>query len=230
MSFGERIRFNRIKNKMSQKELAELLIVTPQTVSKWENDLSEPGFQMITEMTKIFRISYDTLFTGETEVLFSGPIYSVFKDVRMGKYYDFFTVFLSFLSIAMIVTTVYTYILEELPWLFTLGFGLFSLFWLFLLFVISRWRVIYMDLPNNLIEIYHDKLVIVKEQITIYLNTIKWIRSNNYSLFSGLSIFENTGYLRIGTDHDQMIVVRDIYEIADLKKIVSKIEITKGEE
>jgi transcriptional regulator with XRE-family HTH domain len=56
MTFGERIRTNRIRHNMSQKQLAELLNVTPQTISKWDNDLSEPGFQMITEITSIFHM------------------------------------------------------------------------------------------------------------------------------------------------------------------------------
>ncbi len=86
MTFGERIRTNRIKNNMCQKQLAELLNVTPQTISKWENDLSEPGFQMITEMTNIFHISHDELFIGgETEVLYKGSIYTATKDLRMKK-------------------------------------------------------------------------------------------------------------------------------------------------
>ncbi|MGA0351543.1 MAG: helix-turn-helix domain-containing protein [Acholeplasmataceae bacterium] len=60
--FGEKIRTNRIKNIMSQKQHAELQNVTPQTISKWENDLSEPGFQMITKMTNTFHISHDEFY------------------------------------------------------------------------------------------------------------------------------------------------------------------------
>nr|AJG37929.1 DNA-binding helix-turn-helix protein [Firmicutes bacterium enrichment culture clone fosmid MGS-M1] len=83
MTFGERIRTRRIRNNFTQRQLAELLNVTPQTISKWENDLSEPGFQMITKMTTIFHISHDELFVGETEVLYKGSIYTARKDLRM---------------------------------------------------------------------------------------------------------------------------------------------------
>ena len=75
MTFGERLRSYRIIENMSQKDLAELLNVTPQTISKLENNLSEPEFHLISEMTKIFKITHDELFIGESKINYQGSLY-----------------------------------------------------------------------------------------------------------------------------------------------------------
>lgn len=230
MTFGERFRTNRIKNNMSQKQLAELLNVTPQTISKWENDLSEPGFQMITEMTNIFHISHDELLIGETEVLYKGSIYIATKDLRIKKYYDFFVGFMIFLSLAIIITTTYISTIEILTWHFTFGFGIFTMFWLFLLFMIARWRYIYLDSPNDLLDIYHDKVVIQKGDITVEGNIIKRIDINKYKFYTGIRVYENNGYLKILTINNRKLVVRDIVDIEDLKKVIYKMKINNNEE
>lgn len=230
MTFGERIRTNRIKNNLSQKQLAELLNVTPQTISKWENDLSEPGFQMITEMTNIFHVSHDDLFVGETEVLFKGSLYTATKDLRMKKYYDFFLGFLIFLSLAMTMTTAYISTVEILTWHFTFGFGIFTIFWLCLLFMISRWRYIYWDSPVDLLDIYQDKIVILKGDVTVEGFKIKRIDIKKYQFYTGIRVYENNGYLKILTTDNQKLVVRDILDIEDLKKVIYKMKINNHEE
>ena len=230
MTFGERIRTNRIKNNLSQKQLAELLYVTPQTISKWENDLSEPGFQMITEMTNIFHISHDELFIGKTKILYKGSIYTATKDLRMKKYYDFFLGLLIFLSLAMMITTAYISTIEILTWHFTFGFVMFTMFILFLLFMIVRWRYIYLDSPNDLLDIYHDKVVIKKGDVTIEGNIIKRIDIKKYQFYTGIRVYENNGYLKILTTDDQKLVVRDISDIEDLKKVIYKVKIINYEE
>ncbi|MFZ9301677.1 MAG: helix-turn-helix domain-containing protein [Chitinophagaceae bacterium] len=230
MTFGERIRTNRIKNIMSQQQLAELLNVTPQTISKWENDLSEPGFQMVTEMTNIFHISHDELFIGKTEILYKGSIYTATKDLRMKKYYDFFVGFLIFLFLAMIITTAYISTIEILSWHFTFGFALFTISWMLLLFVTSRWRYIYLDSPNDLLDVYRDKVVIQKGNLSVEGNKINNIYIQKYRFYSGIRVFENNGYLKILTTDNQKIVVRDIVDIEDLKKVIYKIKINNHEE
>ena len=230
MTFGERIRTNRIKNIMSQQQLAELLNVTPQTISKWENDLSEPGFQMVTEMTKIFHISHDELFIGKTEILYKGCIYTATKDLRMKKYYDFFVGFLIFLFLAMIITTAYISTFEILSWHFTFGFALFTISWILLLFVTSRWRYIYLDSPNDLLNVYRDKVVIQKGNLSVEGNKINNIYIQKYRFYSGIRVFKNNGYLKILTTDNQKIVVRDIVDIEDLKKVIYKIKINNHEE
>lgn len=47
---------------VSQTELAEYLGVSPQAVSKWENDISVPDVYLIPKIACFFNVSIDTLF------------------------------------------------------------------------------------------------------------------------------------------------------------------------
>jgi tellurite methyltransferase len=47
---------------MTQRELAELLNVSSQAVSKWENNRGYPDVSLIAAMSKIFEVSIDQLF------------------------------------------------------------------------------------------------------------------------------------------------------------------------
>lgn len=230
LTFGDRIRTNRIKQNMSQRQLAELLNVTPQTISKWENDLSEPGFQMITEMTAIFQISHDELFIGETDVLYKGSIYTATKDLRMKKYYDFFVGLMVFLSLALIITTTYIATIEILTWHFTFGFGLFAILLLIMLFVVSRWRYIYMDSPNDLLDVYQDKIVISKGNLTVNANKIEKLLIKKYQFYTGIRVYEDVGYIKIRTIEKQKIFIRDIKDVMDLKNVLFKIKLENNEE
>jgi len=58
---GEKIKYLRNKNGMTQKELADKLYVTSQAVSRWENGEVEPSINTVLEMSKIFNISVDDL-------------------------------------------------------------------------------------------------------------------------------------------------------------------------
>ena len=223
MTFGDRIRSNRIKNNMSQQDLANILHVTPQTISKWENDLSEPSFQMITEMTKVFQVSHDELFIGNTEIIYKGVIYTALKDIRMGKYYKFFIGFTSFLSLALIITTAYISSLD-LPIVYTLMGSLLAIVFLFYLFMNVRWNNDYEQVSNELIEIYHENIVFMNEGLTLYPDNIETIQIKVYNILSGLRIYDDTGYLRISTKDNQKILVRDIKEVNDLKAVLNKIK------
>ncbi len=60
-SIGERIKEYRLKNNMTQEQLASYLYVTFQTVSKWETGVSSPDLSLIVPITKIFHITADEL-------------------------------------------------------------------------------------------------------------------------------------------------------------------------
>ena len=224
MTFGDRIRSNRIKNNMSQQELADLLNVTPQTISKWENDLSEPGFQMITRMTEIFKITHDDLFIGDTDILYKGSIYTAVKDFRMKRYYDFFLAFFAFLSLSLLITAIYISTVDVLPWFITLVFGLFAFLLLIILFTISRWRNIYSSSLDKLLDVYLDRIIINDGDLTIEANRIEKIVIKKYSFYSGIRVYDDTGYLKIWTKDNQTVVTRDINEISNLRKVIFKIK------
>ena len=61
MSLGNSIKELRKKFNLTQKELADQLHVTPQAVSRWENNEVEPSIETIRSMATIFKISLDEL-------------------------------------------------------------------------------------------------------------------------------------------------------------------------
>lgn len=61
-SIGTIIRELRRKQNLTQEDLAELLNITAQAVSKWENDTSLPDISQIVPLAKIFGVSTDVLF------------------------------------------------------------------------------------------------------------------------------------------------------------------------
>lgn len=56
-SLGEKIKEARLKNNLSQQALADKLFITPQAVSKWENNRSLPDINTIQTLEKILEVS-----------------------------------------------------------------------------------------------------------------------------------------------------------------------------
>ena len=65
MSLGENIYKHRTSRSQSQTDLADLLEVSRQSVSKWENDSAVPDLDKLIRISKIFDISLDELVFGE---------------------------------------------------------------------------------------------------------------------------------------------------------------------
>ncbi len=61
MTIGEKITYLRIRGGYSQEELAEMLSVSRQAVSKWEIDGALPGIDKILQLAELFGVSTDEL-------------------------------------------------------------------------------------------------------------------------------------------------------------------------
>ncbi len=61
MEIGNVIRKHRSLKGMTQEELAAVLLVTPQAVSRWETGVSYPDIAMIPEIVKVLGVSADEL-------------------------------------------------------------------------------------------------------------------------------------------------------------------------
>lgn len=66
---GEQIAHLRIENDYTQEQLAELLEISPQAVSKWENGKAAPEIPMLCEMSRLFNCSVDRILDPSSRVL-----------------------------------------------------------------------------------------------------------------------------------------------------------------
>ena len=64
-TLGKRIVQLRKGKNMKQDDLAQKLNVSPQAVSKWENDQNCPDISLLPELAKALDVSVDTLLSGE---------------------------------------------------------------------------------------------------------------------------------------------------------------------
>ncbi|CAK1255021.1 helix-turn-helix transcriptional regulator [Fructobacillus cardui] len=61
MEFGQHLKQVRTQKKMSQQTLANLLFVTRQTISHWENGKNYPDFNLLIRLSDILDLSLDDL-------------------------------------------------------------------------------------------------------------------------------------------------------------------------
>lgn len=79
MSFGQNLQFLRkMRNDMTQEELAEKLGVSRQTISKWELDTVYPEMSKVLELCKLFSCTMDELVRGDMNVSDEA-----FSDIRL---------------------------------------------------------------------------------------------------------------------------------------------------
>lgn len=59
--FNERLKELRIEKGLNQRQLGELLSVSPRTVSSWEADERRPDFETLEKIAKYFGVTTDYL-------------------------------------------------------------------------------------------------------------------------------------------------------------------------
>ncbi|GAB7308473.1 MULTISPECIES: helix-turn-helix domain-containing protein [Enterococcus] len=75
VEIGENIKKLRKAKRMTQKEVANQLNVTPQTISKWGRNISYPDLDMLVRLSQLFHISTDALL-GNTKPTFFASLFS----------------------------------------------------------------------------------------------------------------------------------------------------------
>ena len=65
---GSKIKAARIEKKLTQEQVAELLGVSRQTISNWENEKSYPDIISVIKMSECYDISLDYLLKGEQKM------------------------------------------------------------------------------------------------------------------------------------------------------------------
>jgi transcriptional regulator with XRE-family HTH domain len=81
VEIGENIKKLRKNKNMTQKEVADRLNVTPQTVSKWERNISYPDLDMLVQLSGLFQTSTDALLGNTKPTLLT----SLFSKKKRGK-------------------------------------------------------------------------------------------------------------------------------------------------
>lgn len=61
MNFGNRLKTLRIKKKLTQQKLADLLGLTKSVISAYENGLRYPAYDVLIKIARIFKVSTDFL-------------------------------------------------------------------------------------------------------------------------------------------------------------------------
>lgn len=80
MNIGEKIKNAREKNKLTQSQASEILLVSRQTVSNWENGKSLPDILSVIRMSELYQMSLDELLKGDKAM-----IEKIEKDVEISK-------------------------------------------------------------------------------------------------------------------------------------------------
>lgn len=61
VNFGNRLKTLRIKKKLTQQQLADLLGLTKSVISAYENGLRYPAYYVLIKIARIFKVSTDFL-------------------------------------------------------------------------------------------------------------------------------------------------------------------------
>ena len=69
MEIAVQIRKHRTESVLSQKDLADKIYVTRQTVSNWENGKSYPDIQSLLLLSQLFGVTVDQLIKGDLETM-----------------------------------------------------------------------------------------------------------------------------------------------------------------
>lgn len=77
--FKDKLRQLRLDHDMSQEDLAQVLDVSRQSISKYENGTAEPSFTKLAQIVAYFDVSYDYLLSG-IEAPFTGSVFEPVKD------------------------------------------------------------------------------------------------------------------------------------------------------
>lgn len=74
-SLGQRLQRFRKRANLTQEEVATKLNITPQAISKWENDVSAPDISLLGEIADMFGVTVDELLGRQPQTIYlpEGP-------------------------------------------------------------------------------------------------------------------------------------------------------------
>lgn len=109
MNIGNKITQLRNEHKMSQTELADLLDVSRQTISKWECNICDPEVGRIIQMAKIFNVTTDYLLDNDVDNnTVKHFLLSKRGRIKENKYMTLFIITLCLTFVLLIIAFVYS--------------------------------------------------------------------------------------------------------------------------
>lgn len=121
MEFGEKLQSLRKASNLNQEQLADMLNVSRQSVSKWESGATYPEMDKLIAMAKIFNCSMDDLVNNEVK----GKDITTTKNKQVGQYADGLLNFIVD-TVNMFFSMKFTTLVKTLFELFIIGFILFG--------------------------------------------------------------------------------------------------------
>jgi transcriptional regulator with XRE-family HTH domain len=85
LDIGKKIRELRQSKKLTQKDLAKILNVTPQAISKWERNESNPDIQTILKLSDYFNVSVDEILGKKNRTFFENLFSKMKGSQQMGE-------------------------------------------------------------------------------------------------------------------------------------------------
>ena len=89
MTLGQKLKDVRKRFGLSQEQLAEIMNVSRQAITKWENDVGLPDVSNLQELSKVFGITVDCLLNDENQL----PALSMRKRLDKEKYKNKLTMY-----------------------------------------------------------------------------------------------------------------------------------------
>lgn len=102
MELGEKIKFQRKKRKISQKELAKHLLVSRQTISNWENGKNNPDIENLILLSDFFCIDITYFINESTEEIHNRK--KEYKLVTLSTLSIIFLAILTWMSVPLSTT------------------------------------------------------------------------------------------------------------------------------
>ncbi len=100
MKFGCILKEKRIEKNLTQEELADLLYVTRQTISKWENGLRYPDYETLNKISLILEVSANELL-GQSEI--NNLTIEVANSQKKKKHRSIIAIMLNLISFSMVI-------------------------------------------------------------------------------------------------------------------------------
>ena len=166
MKIGQKLFELRRKKNLSQEEVANLLNVSRQTISKWETDQSTPDFDKIAPLCELYQITTDELLTDKKVIKENAKV-----EEKNKKYLILIgSIFMYFISISWVVLAEETFALNE---------GILISVFLILLGVATSMLVYYsVSIPKKVIKNIpkpENKIVRQMNEILAILTTIIYL-------------------------------------------------------